>query len=130
MKLRWFVRLVAAWSLGIASQSAIADAWKGHFATVQDARIACRDINSDSCLPYLAQAVAVADIFSDQARLGRGGVDEIPGGGISIWVCDPDVLGKDLNGENLLHLALASNFDPPYWDHALFLTVLHLCRRR
>ena len=38
-----FVRLVAAWLLGIASQSAMADTWQGNLATLQDAQSACRD---------------------------------------------------------------------------------------
>jgi hypothetical protein len=129
-ELRWFVRLVAAW-LVIASRSAIADTWQGHVATLQDARIACPDIDSDACLPYLAQAVAVADTLTDQAKYdSTRDVFEIPGGGGSIWICDPSVLSEQFNGESLLHLALAANLTIPYWDHALFISALHLCRAR
>jgi Rap1a immunity proteins len=81
--LRWFVCFVPTWLLLTTSQSAIADAWQGHRATLQDARIACRDIGSDSCLPYLAQAVALGDTLSDQANYDpkRDKFESLGGGG-------------------------------------------------
>jgi len=127
--LRWVGWLVAAWLLGAVSSTAMADTWRGHLTTLQDARIACRNIDSDSCIPFLAQAVAVADTLFDQAiAVSHQQEFEIPGRNGSIWICGPDVL-KELNGQSLLHLALAADTEG-YWDNALFTAALRPCRAR
>jgi hypothetical protein len=59
-------------------------------------------------LPYLAQAVAVADTFHAQAAYdGKHDKIIIPGGDGSIESCDPDILVR-LNGQDLLYSALAT----------------------
>ncbi len=110
----------------------MADTWDGHLATLKDAKIACQDIDSESCLPYLAQAVAVADTLYAQADYDSKRDElKIPGGDGYIWVCHPSVLSQ-LNGEDLLHLALATEPSdgegPFYWDEALFTSAINLCR--
>jgi hypothetical protein len=38
--------------------------WKGHLATLWDAQVACSDTNRNDCEPFLAEAVAVADVMN------------------------------------------------------------------
>jgi hypothetical protein len=118
--------------LSITSKSAMAVPWEGHLATLNDAKLACRDIDSGPCLPYMAQAVAIADtLYAQAAYDAKRDKIQIPGGDGSIWACDPSVLNK-LNGENLLHSALATESVNEskafYWDDALFMAALHICR--
>ena len=129
-----FLAMLATSGVLVAAVPPMADAyaWRGHLATLQDARIACRDVDSYDCLPYLAQAVAVADTLSDQAKFDLKRPDEfqIPGARSSTWICDTSVY-RQFNGEALLHLALAADFtneDSVYWDNALFTSALLRCR--
>jgi hypothetical protein len=39
--------------------------WKGDLATLWDAQVACSDTNSKDCEPFLAEAVAVADVMKE-----------------------------------------------------------------
>ena len=94
-----FLVMLATSGVLVAAVPSMADAWRGHLATLQDARIACRDIGSDDCLAYLAQAVAVAYTLSDQDNFDLKRPDEfqIPGGGSSTWICDPSVYRQFLS---------------------------------
>jgi hypothetical protein len=38
--------------------------WNGHLATLFDAQAACADTYSVECQPFLAEAVAVAEVHS------------------------------------------------------------------
>ncbi len=121
----------AGLSLLLAS-SAMAD-WMGHLARLSDAQIACRDIDSDACQPFLAEAVAIADLLHEQSNIVRvGGEDKalMPGYSMSILTCDLSIYDR-LNGQSLLHLALA--FSPPdpkslYWTQALRAAALQPCK--
>ena len=46
----------------------MADDWNGHLATLFDAQAACTDIDSSKCEPFVAEAVAVADVFNEIAK--------------------------------------------------------------
>jgi hypothetical protein len=79
MKVTFFVGLFTACLL--FAPQAKASTWLGHLSTQQDAKNACRDVDSSSCLPYMAQAVVVTDRLHDQASydLKRNEI-HIPGG--------------------------------------------------
>jgi hypothetical protein len=48
--------------------------WKGHLSTLLDAQVACTNVHSLECEPFLAEAVAVADILHEIAQpLAEGG---------------------------------------------------------
>lgn len=120
--------------LCISSQSAMADTWvgtwDGHLATLEEAKIACQDTSSTSCLPYMAQAVAVADTLQAQANYKNQSEVQVPGLEGSILTCDPSIV-QQLNGEDLMYLALATEPTdgwPFYWDDALFRAALKSCR--
>ena len=106
--------------------------WRGHLATLQDAEAACIDWSSDSCLPYLAEAVAVADVFHAQIYYdSKQYAWTMPGSNGSTLVC-ADIEIAELNGQSLLHLALAVDPADLHGDHrwtsALLFSALHLCR--
>jgi hypothetical protein len=132
IKLQAYLRLIGAGLLCLSGQSAMADTWDGHLATLKDAKIACRDIDSESCLPYLAQAVTMTDTLESQAAYDSNrDIIKIPGRDGSIWTCNPSVWSR-FNGEDLRHLALTTqpseggaNF---YWDDALLISALSLCQ--
>lgn len=107
----------------------MADWWHGHLATLHEARIACRDIDSNSCLPYLAQAVADADTLSAQAKYDQQS-DAFQIQGYAGWVpiCDASVVRDCFNGDSLPHLALAAPELTIHWDQTLFVSALDLCR--
>lgn len=104
--------------------------WLGHLSKLSDAQNACRNMDSNKCLPYLAQAVAVADTLNDQATVA-GKTIQLPGPNGSILNCSENFSTTDLNGETLAHLALIR--DPKadfYWTKALFFAALDRCRKR
>lgn len=106
--------------------------WKGHSATLSDAQNACRDIDSAACEPYLAEAVAIADLLNEQAKIERFGGEEqilLPGATMSQWTCD--LSHGRLNGQSLLHIALASqplDAKGRYWTQALHAAALQQCK--
>lgn len=107
--------------------------WRGHLATLGDARIACSDTDSKECQPFLAQAVAVADVmqelsFVDTDAKGDFVVVPFPHG--SLTHCSPNWL-KSMNGLALLHSTLGfGGFDDTkttYWTRALMQVSRQLC---
>ena len=56
--------LVMKWIGLVVLLSLPGQAWKGHLATLWDAQVACSDTNSKDCEPFLAEAVAVADVMT------------------------------------------------------------------
>jgi hypothetical protein len=112
----------------------LADEWRGHGATLKDAQIACRDIDSKSCEPYAAEAVAVVDVLSAQAKpltskdrplefsvVFHTGHEEH---------CSAQWL-RSLSGQSLLHTALGLDRDagpsPFLWSEALLRAARLLC---
>jgi hypothetical protein len=56
--------LVVLCALACTSATAVElPRWKGHLTTLLDAQVACTDMLSPECEPFLAEAVAVADVF-------------------------------------------------------------------
>ena len=43
--------------------------WMGHLATLFQAQVACANSNSKECLPYIAEAVAVAQLLTEQVKV-------------------------------------------------------------
>ena len=107
--------------------------WRGHLATLGDARIACSDTHSKECQPFLAQAVAVADAmkelsFVDADAKGDFVVVPFPHGNLTH--CSQNWL-KSMNGFALLRSTLDFNgFDDTkttYWTRALMQVSRQLC---
>ena len=107
--------------------------WTGHAATLDEAQLACHDIDSSACLPFLAEAVAVGDILTTQAGVRNGGDKQgiqLPGPNGSNVKCSERFRLPDLNGITLTHLALTRNPHINfYWSNALFVAALDLCER-
>ncbi len=107
--------------------------WRGHLARLFDAEEACRDIDSQACEPYLAAAVAIADLLYEQAKPDRARAEEIfllPGGAMSVWECGLEPF-KRLNGRSLTYMAIALSAPEPknlYWTQALLGAALKDCK--
>jgi hypothetical protein len=113
------------------AQQATAGDWQGIHARFRDAQVACQNINSRACEPYLAEAVAVGEILQDQAVVKDVSpghrIVQLPGSKGVMMVCGNGVLSK-LNGLTLLHTAFVIDAAPDaYWDIVLFRAVLFLC---
>jgi hypothetical protein len=117
----------------LLSGQALSQEWRGHLATLDEARIACSDTDSKECQPFLAQAVAVADVmkelsFVDMDAKGDFVVIPFPHGNLTH--CSQNWL-KSMNGLGLLHSTLGSGgFDENksiYWTHALMQVSRQLC---
>jgi hypothetical protein len=119
----------------LASGAANAGPWMGHLARLQDAQAACRNLDSAACLPYLAEAVAIASLLEDQAYPikdhGKFTDDfAVPFYAGSRRRC-PRSWVAGLNGESLLHQALAIESDGSvesfYWSKALLAAAQQGC---
>ena len=69
--------LVAVLSIALVCSGAMADwsfkGWKGHHTKLFDAQNACKNTGSPECEPFRVAAVAVADVFSEIAKLDEKG---------------------------------------------------------
>ncbi len=66
---RFQSRICAAMCLSVITAAGPAQAdWLGHLARLSDAQNACRDIDSKACEPFLAEAVAIADLLHEQSN--------------------------------------------------------------
>ncbi|HXX52557.1 MAG TPA: hypothetical protein VEI98_14915 [Xanthobacteraceae bacterium] len=102
--------LVAALLIALVCSGAVADwkwkAWKGHHTKLSDAQDACTNTDSLECEPFLAAAVAVAEVFSEMAKPDEKGDlivtfrDAVQERCSSNW-------RQHMNGQTLLHSALA-----------------------
>jgi hypothetical protein len=113
----------------LVSPNAIATEWMGHLAKLEDAKVACRDIDSVECRPFLAQAVAVADVMISLTHYAiKGGEEEIllPNHDQGTFLYCGRVFVEKMNGETLLYMTLARD-NPFYWTEALLATVYQLC---
>ena len=111
------------------SDQALAQEWKGHLATLWDAQIACSDTNSKDCEPFLAEAVAVADVMYDLATADKQMKFIVPFPYGNIMHCSGNWL-RSMNGLGLLHSALGLSVDDPkstYWTKALMRASQQLC---
>jgi hypothetical protein len=80
-------------------------AWKGHHTKLFDAQNACTNIDSLECEPFLAAAMAVAEVFSEIAKPDEKG---------DVIVTFRDAVQercsynwRHMTGQTLLHSALA-----------------------
>jgi hypothetical protein len=130
------LKLLGAAAFGLfcsSFQPAHASSWNGHLAMLSDAKGACSDIDSDSCLPYLSEAVAIADTLHTQASYDAKKREvHIPGGDGSILTCGSNFF-KRLNGQDLAQSALAmepsdNTETSPYWSDALFKAAVNMCQ--
>ena len=102
--------LVAVLLIALACSGAMADwswkGWKGHHTKLFDARNACKNTDSLECEPFLAAAVAVAEVFSEIAKPDEKG---------DFIVAFPDAVQERcsanfrqrMNGQTLLYSVLA-----------------------
>jgi hypothetical protein len=131
--MRWLLLIAAFGLLCTLFRPALANSWAGHLATLSDARSACGDINSDSCVPYVSEAVAIADTLHTQASFdAQNGELHIPGADGSIVTCNPKSL-EVLDGSDLARSALGmtppeNGGDPFYWSDALFKAAVKMCQ--
>jgi len=115
--------------LPIQSESA---QWAGHTATLSDARIACSDLESMVCLPYMAAAVAVSDLLSYQAKVVENTPDTAAVE-IVFYMGDRKTCSvkwlRSLNGAMLLKTALSlpDTTQAHYWTEALRQAATSLC---
>jgi hypothetical protein len=79
--------------------------WKGHLTTLFDAQVACTKTDSPECEPFLAEAVAVADVFGEIAKLEGAGW-AVVFHSMTQENCSQSWM-QFMNGESLLHSALA-----------------------
>jgi hypothetical protein len=101
--------LVLAFTL-LAPTTSDAAEWSGYSASLWDAQVACADTNSAGCLPYLAEALAVASVLTESARLidnAKYGVAFHSG---RQEICT-ERWRQAMNGLQLLHLALGFEGD-------------------
>ncbi|MGF6637284.1 hypothetical protein OKW39_004500 [Paraburkholderia sp. MM6662-R1] len=130
MRLSWRTGVLVIGCQGVLAAPASAQ-WNGHLATLSEAQLVCRNFDSSSCIPFLAEAVAVSDVLTSQADVhGDRSSVYLPGPNGSSVKCGDGFSLTDLNGEALTHAALtrdpAVNF---YWSNAVFVAALDLCRR-
>jgi hypothetical protein len=119
----------------MASTGAQAAEWNGHLATLIQAQAACKNSDSNECLPYLAQAEAVAQVLSEQVKLPRAN-DKAEAYGIVFHDgyeqnCSSNWL-QSMRGQTLLHSALglavgASDAQRLNWVAALLQAAQQLC---
>ncbi len=115
------------------SQPAWSQEWRGHLATLSDARVVCSDAHSKECEPFLAEAVAVADVLKELSSIdkeAKGDFVIVPfPHGIQTH-CSQNWM-KSMNGTALLHSTLGfGGFDDSkttYWTHALMVVAQQLC---
>ena len=127
--------LIAVLFIALLCWGAMADwtfkGWKGHHTKLFDAQNACKNTDSLECEPFLAAAVAVADVFSEIAKPDEKG---------DLIVAFPDAVQERcsanfrqrMNGQTLLYSALAhpvgsDSAENIYWVSALMRASQQLC---
>jgi len=116
-----------------APVSSQASEWLGHLATLAQAQVACTDTSSQACLPYLAEAVAVAGVLTATTKVDfQGKVETITvffrNG--NVQQCTENWFQNALNGQRLMHGALGMDAsDRAYfpWIDALLAAAQELC---
>jgi hypothetical protein len=126
--------LISALLIALLCSSAMADwswkGWKGHHTKLLDAQNACKNTDSLECEPFLAAAVAVAEVFSEIAKPDEKG---------DLIVAFPDAVEERcssnfrqrMNGQTLLYSVLAlpvgSGAENIYFVSALMRASRQLC---
>jgi len=106
--------------------------WQDHLATLRRAQAACRDINSQACLPYRAEAVAVADVLAATTSVSTSSKGDVTVTAVfrngNQQRCSRNWLRDVLNGQRLMRSALS--LDPRrhnYWVDALLAAAQQMC---
>lgn len=124
--------VIAVAGLAFSSPDAHGGEWKGHLATLFDAQIACTNTDSRACEPFLAEAVAIADVLTEIARLDDKGTSVT----VTFHSMDQQQCSlnwfRSLNGQSLLHSALGlpigvQDAKEVYWSAALMRASRQLC---
>jgi hypothetical protein len=123
--------------LAISSSAAWSGQWAGHLATLFQAQIDCTNTDSEECLPYLAEAVAVADVLGYQAKtIIPSNKRDDPHFSVAFDTGAPESCTanwlQSMNGESLLHSALGlpvvgRDAKSTYWVAALMRASRQLC---
>ena len=124
--------LIAALLIALVCSGAMADwkwkAWKGHHTKLFDAQKACTNTDSMECEPFLAAAVAVAEVFSEIAKPDEKG---------DLIVTFPDTVERcssnfrrRMNGPTLLSSALALSVGSDSAENIYFVSALMRASRR
>jgi hypothetical protein len=104
-------------------------AWKGHHTKLFDAQNACTNTDSLECEPFLAAAVAVAEVFSEIAKPDEKG---------DFIVTFPDAVQERcssnfrqrMNGPTLLSSALALSVGSDSAENIYFVSALMRASRQ
>ena len=124
--------LVAALLIALVCSSAMAawswKGWKGHHTKLFDAQDACKHTDSLGCEPFLAAAVAVAEVFSEIAKPEEKG---------DLIVTFPDTVERcssnfrqRMNGPTLLSSALALSVGSDSAENIYFVSALMRASRQ
>ena len=123
--------LVAALLIALVCSGAMADwkfKWKGHHTKLFDAQNACTNTDSMECEPFLAAAVAVAEVFSEIAKPDEKG---------DLIVTFPDTVERcssnfrqRMNGPTLLSSALALSVGSDSAENIYFVSALMRASRQ
>jgi hypothetical protein len=104
--------------------------WKGHHTKLLDAQNACKDTYSLECEPFLAAAVAVAEVFSEIAKPDEKGDLIVAFPGAVEERCSSN-FHQRMNGQTLLYSVLAlpvgSGAENIYFVSALMRASRQLC---
>jgi hypothetical protein len=97
--------------ISLFAGQALSEEWLGHLARLDYAKAACRDLSSQACEPYLAEAVGIVDYI----RWEEAGGDR--------EYCDK------LNGQDVTRFALIMDeklfF---YWSQAVIAATRSICK--
>jgi hypothetical protein len=125
--------LIAAPVIALVCSGAVADwswkGWKGHHTKLFDARNACKNTDSLECEPFLAAAVAVAEVFSEIAKPDEKG---------DLIVAFPDAVQERcsanfrqrMNGPTLLSSVLALPVGSDSAENIYFVSALMRASRQ
>ena len=125
--------LIAGLLIALVCSGAMADwsikGWKRHHTKLFDARHACKNPDSLECEPFLAAAVAVAEVFSEIAKPDEKG---------DLIVNFPDAVQERcsanfrqrMNGQNLLSSVLALPVGSDSAENIYFVSALMRAARQ
>jgi len=106
-------RLIAVWigatCVCLYVSQASSQEWLGHAARLDYAKIACEDVHSAACQPYLAEAVGIVDYLH--------------------WETNRAGDCAKLNGLDVTRLALMLDEKRYfYWSHAVIAATSNICK--
>jgi hypothetical protein len=118
--------------MALACSGAGAGEWRGHVSTLFDAQVACTNSDSLECEPFLAEAVAVADVLTGIVKPDEKGMDfTVTFHNMNQQKCSQNWF-QSMNGQSLMHSALGLGLSVErakniYWVDALLRASQQLC---